>query len=110
MNNTHKIIIACLIGVIIILGGAIAGSLLKEPTKTVELFENGTTIDVPASSRLNPNAAQPGIMNEAPTAPAPPVAAATAAAIAGPPLSSRVPKPINEKPKIFFVKDARKLS
>lgn len=52
MNNTQKIIIVCLIGVIIILGGAIAGSLLKEPTKTVELFENGTTIDVPASTNL----------------------------------------------------------
>jgi len=57
MNNTHKIIIACLIGVIIVLGGAIVGSLMKEPTKTVELFENGTTIDVPASTNLTNHSA-----------------------------------------------------
>lgn len=52
MENNHKIIIAALIGIIIILGGAIMGTLLKEPSKTVELFENGTTIDVPASTNL----------------------------------------------------------
>jgi len=57
MNNTHKIIIACLIGIIIVLGGAIVGSLMKEPTKTVELFENGTTIDVPASTNLTNHSA-----------------------------------------------------
>lgn len=52
MNNTQKIIIACLIGIIIVLSGAILGSMLKEPVKTVELFENGTTIEVPSSTNL----------------------------------------------------------
>lgn len=52
MENNHKIIIAVLIGVIIILGGVIMGTLLKEPTKTVELFENGTTIQVSADTEL----------------------------------------------------------
>ena len=52
MENNHKIIIAVLIGVIIILGGAIAGTLLKEPVKTVELFKNGTTVEVPENTNL----------------------------------------------------------
>lgn len=52
MDNTKKIIIIALIGIIIVLSGAIIGSLLKQPTKTVELFENGTTIEVTADTNL----------------------------------------------------------
>lgn len=52
MDNTKKIIIACLIGIIIVLSGAILGGFLKEPVKTVELFENGTTVEVPSSTNL----------------------------------------------------------
>ena len=52
MENNHKILIAVLIGIIIILGGAIAGTLLKEPVKTVELFKNGTTVEVPENTHL----------------------------------------------------------
>ena len=53
MENNHKIIIAALIGIIIVLGGAIAGNLLKQPLKTVELFENGTTVEVSEDTNLN---------------------------------------------------------
>jgi hypothetical protein len=52
MDNTHKIIIVALIGIIIVLGGAMLGTLLKEPSKTVELFENGTTIVVSQNTVL----------------------------------------------------------
>lgn len=52
METNKKIIIAVLIGVIIILSGAVLGTFLKEPVKTVELFENGTTIEVPADTNL----------------------------------------------------------
>ncbi len=52
MENTHKIIIVALIGIIIVLSGAIAGNLLKQPLKTVELFENGTTVEVSEDTNL----------------------------------------------------------
>jgi hypothetical protein len=52
MENKQKIIIVALIGIIIVLGAAIMGTLLKEPSKTVELFENGTTIEVSADTNL----------------------------------------------------------
>lgn len=52
MENKKLILIIALIGVLIVLSGIIATNLLKEPTKTVELFENGTTIEVPANTTL----------------------------------------------------------
>lgn len=52
MDKTQKIIIICLIGIIAALGGAIALNLMQEPTKTVELFNNGTTVEVPESTTL----------------------------------------------------------
>ena len=52
MENKKLIIIIALIGVIIVLSGLITTTLLKEPTKTVELFENGTTIEVPVNTAL----------------------------------------------------------
>lgn len=52
MDKTQKIIIIALTAVIIALAGAIAFSLMSEQTKTVELFKNGTTIEVPASTNL----------------------------------------------------------
>ena len=52
MEDNKKILIVALIGIIIVLSGAILGGLLKEPTKTVELFENGTTIVVSANTNL----------------------------------------------------------
>ena len=52
MDNNKKIIIVALIGIIIVLSAAIIGTVMKEQTKTVELFENGTTIEVPASTSL----------------------------------------------------------
>lgn len=52
MEKNQKIIVVALIGIIIVLSGAIIGSLLKEQTKTVELFENGTTIEVTANTNL----------------------------------------------------------
>ena len=52
MNSTQKIIIIALTAIIIALGGAIALNFMNEPVKTVELFENGTTIEVPESTTL----------------------------------------------------------
>lgn len=52
MDKTRTIIIIALIAVIVILSGLIITNFMKEPTKTVELFENGTTIDVPTSTHL----------------------------------------------------------
>lgn len=52
MENKNKIIIVSLIGMVLILSAAIAGILLKEETKSVELFENGTTIQVPINTNL----------------------------------------------------------
>ncbi|MBE6500633.1 MAG: hypothetical protein E7Z80_08865 [Methanobrevibacter thaueri] len=52
MNKNQKILIIALIGVIIVLGGATISTFLKEPLKTVELFENGTTIEVTANTNL----------------------------------------------------------
>lgn len=52
MERNQKIIIIALIAVIIALAGAIAFSLMHEQTKTVELFKNGTTIEVPLSTNL----------------------------------------------------------
>ena len=53
METKNKIIIAILVIVIIILSGAIISTtLFKEETKTVELFENGTTIEVPLDTVL----------------------------------------------------------
>ncbi len=52
MEKIHKIIIIALIAAIIALSGAIALSLMHEQTKTVELFKNGTTIEVPVSTNL----------------------------------------------------------
>ena len=52
MENIHKIIIVCLVAVILALGVAIGFTLMKEPVKTVELFKNGTTIEVPESTVL----------------------------------------------------------
>lgn len=52
MDNNKKIIIIALIAVIIALSGAIAFTLMHEQTKTVELFRNGTTVDVPVSTNL----------------------------------------------------------
>ena len=52
MDKNQKIIIVALIGIIIVLSGAILGGLLKEPSKTVELFENGTTITVSENNNL----------------------------------------------------------
>lgn len=53
METKNKIIIAILVIVIIILSGAIISTtLFKEETKTVELFENGTTIKVPLNTTL----------------------------------------------------------
>lgn len=52
MDKTQKIIIIVLIAIIIALAGAIGFSLMQEQTKTVELFKNGTTIDVPVSTNL----------------------------------------------------------
>ena len=52
MEKTHKIIIIALVAVIVALAGAIAFSLMHEQTKTVELFKNGTTIEVPVNTNL----------------------------------------------------------
>ena len=52
MENTQKIIIIALVAVIIALAGAIGFSLMHEQTKTVELFKNGTTVEVPVSTNL----------------------------------------------------------
>lgn len=52
MEKTQKIIIIALIAVIIALAGAIGFSLMHEQTKTVELFKNGTTVEVPVSTNL----------------------------------------------------------
>ena len=52
MENIHKIIIVCLVAVILALGVAIGFTLMKEPVKTVELFKNGTTVEVPESTVL----------------------------------------------------------
>ena len=52
MEKTHKIIIIALIALIIALSAAIAFNLMHEQTKTVELFKNGTTVEVPVSTNL----------------------------------------------------------
>ena len=52
MENIHKMIIVCLVAVILALGAAIGFTLMKEPVKTVELFKNGTTVEVPESTVL----------------------------------------------------------
>lgn len=52
MNNVQKIIIICLVSAIVVFSGLIAYNLMKEPVKTVELFENGTTIEVSADTTL----------------------------------------------------------
>lgn len=52
MENIKKIIIITLIAVIIALSGAIALVMTHENTKTVEIFKNGTTIEVPASAKI----------------------------------------------------------
>ena len=55
MERIYKIIIICLVAAIIAIGGAIAMTLMKEPVKTVELFENGTTVEVPETAKLQAN-------------------------------------------------------
>ena len=52
MEKNQKIIIVALIAILIALSGIIAFSLMHEQTKTVELFKNGTTIEVPVSTNL----------------------------------------------------------
>lgn len=52
MDNSKKIIIIALIAVIAVLSGLVAMGLMKEPVKTVELIENGTTIEVPSNANL----------------------------------------------------------
>ncbi|MGN0177245.1 MAG: hypothetical protein ACI389_05390 [Methanobrevibacter sp.] len=50
MDKTQKIIIICLIGLIIALTGGVAFSLMQEPIMTIELFDKGTTVEVPEST------------------------------------------------------------
>lgn len=52
METSRKILIACLIMAIIALAGVIAFNLMHEQTKTVELFINGTTVEVPVNTNL----------------------------------------------------------
>ena len=63
MDNTKKIIIVCLVGLILALGAAIGFTLMKEPVKTVELIENGTTVEVPESTILK-NHSEVGMVYE----------------------------------------------